>query len=477
MVEGIDGAHGELDVALGIDVIQDFQGDVGDILNVDVFVYYDDAFGKHGLAQRPDRIHDFAGLSGIGFADGDEHQVVKDAFDGKIDVDEFGNRELHQGQENALDGLAHPSIFLRRLADHGGRVNRILPVSDAGDVEDGIFVFERVEAGVISEGALGAEFIEVDVAFKDDFGVGGNFKIDGLALYEFDGLLTEESGDDVFLDIGRGWDDGGEGQGRVGADGNGDLHLAGGAIALRLDGTSGRSCHDVDGGGSPTQAKRRLGWGTLGVGTCLTHVVAVVFGGHFLALPVHSGGALVVDLHTIHSDIPFASFRIAGDDAGQGDEASPVLGPALQDGEIEEREIVALDDFFAGAGRNRLREKLAHLGEHGEHFDFIEETLGRFDVREGADAVGDLIEFVDIEREAHAAGRAELVDQEFGAGIALQVFEEKRFAANDAVFILAVFAFAFGNAVGNLCDFQDRISFSADAFQFAGSIEGFDPVA
>ena len=42
---------------------------------------------------------------------------------------------------------------------------------DAGDVEDRILVFERVEAGVIAEGALGAEFVQIDVAFEDDLGV------------------------------------------------------------------------------------------------------------------------------------------------------------------------------------------------------------------------------------------------------------------------------------------------------------------
>ena len=136
---------------------------------------------------------------------------MKDAFDGKIHVDEFGNCELHQREEDTFDGFAHPGIFLRRLADYGGGVDGMLPVGDAGDVEDGILVFERVEAGVVSEGALGAEFVEVDVALENDFGVGGNFEIDGLALHEFDGLLAKEPGDDVFLDVGRGGDDGGEG--------------------------------------------------------------------------------------------------------------------------------------------------------------------------------------------------------------------------------------------------------------------------
>ena len=287
---------------------------------------------------------------------------------------------------------------------------------------------------MISEGALGAEFVEIDVAFEDDFGVGGDFEIDGLALHEFDGLLAEESGDDVFLDVGRGGDDGGEGEGGVGTDGNGDFHFAGWANAGGEHGASGGTRHDVDGCGFPTQTKSGIGWGAVGRGTRGAEVVAVVFGGNFLALPMHTGGALVIDLHAIHSDIAFAGFGIASDDAGEGDETSSVLRPALQDGEIEEREVVTFDDFFARTGGNGLGKELAHLGEHGEHFDFVEEALGRFDIHEGADAIGDLIEFVDIEREPHTAGGAELVNQELGAGITFQVFEEQSFAADGAVF-------------------------------------------
>ena len=64
---------------------------------------------------------------------------------------------------------------------------------------------------MIAEGAFGAEFVEIDVAFEDDLGVGGNFQIDGLALHQFDRLLAQESGDDEFFDIGRRGHDGGEG--------------------------------------------------------------------------------------------------------------------------------------------------------------------------------------------------------------------------------------------------------------------------
>jgi hypothetical protein len=62
-------------------------------------------------------------------------------------------------------------------------------------VEHGIEVFERVEAGVVSEGAFGAEFVEIDVAFEDDLARGGDFEVYGLALDEFDRSGAEEAGD------------------------------------------------------------------------------------------------------------------------------------------------------------------------------------------------------------------------------------------------------------------------------------------
>ena len=78
------------------------------------------------------------------------------------------------------------------------------------------------------------------------------------------------------------------------------------------------------------------------------HGIAIVLGGDFLALPVHAGGALVVDLHAVHADVALAGFRIAGDDAGQRDETAAILRPALQNGKVEQREVVALDHFLAG---------------------------------------------------------------------------------------------------------------------------------
>ena len=223
MIERVDGAEGELNVALGIDVVGDAEDDFAHVLHIAILIDNQDALGEHGLAERPDGVHDFARVAGIAFADRHDHEVVKDRLDGQIDVDNFWNGELHERQKNALDGLAHPGIFHGRLADDGGGVDGIAAMGDAGDVEDGIVVGQSVEAGVIAEGTLGAELVEADVAFEDNFRGGGDLQIDGLALDELDGLLAEEAGDDEFFYFWRGGDDGGKCGGGIGADGDGDL--------------------------------------------------------------------------------------------------------------------------------------------------------------------------------------------------------------------------------------------------------------
>src|SRR5208282_3659300 len=67
--------------------------------------------------------------------------------------------------------------------------------------------------------------------------------------------------------------------------------------------------------------------------------------------------------------------------------------------------------------------------------------------------------------------RTELVDKKLRAGVALQVLEEQSFPANVSLPIPT-----FRNPVGNFRDLQNRVRFRADALQFAGSVECFDPI-
>src|SRR5437868_10179578 len=210
MVKGVNRAEGELNVALGINVVERLERDLGDVLHIHVFVHDDDALGEHGLSERPDGIHHLAGLPGIGLLDGDDHQVVKNAFYWEIDIHDFGDGQLHQREEDALDRLAHPAVFHRWLANDRGRVNRVFAMRDATDVKHGVLVFEGIEAGVVAERAFGAQFIQMNMSFEDDFSRGGDFEINGFALHELYRLLAQEAGDEVFLYIGGSGDYGGE---------------------------------------------------------------------------------------------------------------------------------------------------------------------------------------------------------------------------------------------------------------------------
>src|ERR1035437_1311278 len=146
---------------------------------------------------------------------------MKDGFDGEMDVGNFGDGHAHGGEEDALDGLAHPSVLHGRLADDGGGVDGVLAMGDAGEMEDGVLVGEGVEAGVVAKGPFGPQLAQLDVAFEDDCGVGGNLEIDGFALNDFDGGASQEAGDEILFDFGRGGGDGGQGGGGIGAEGGG----------------------------------------------------------------------------------------------------------------------------------------------------------------------------------------------------------------------------------------------------------------
>ena len=67
-----------------------------------------------------------------------------------------------------------------------------------------------------------------------------------------------------------------------------------------------------------------------------------MLGGVLLALPVHAGGLPVVDLHAVHADVALAGAgrpRIAGDDAGEGDEGPPSCGQVVEDWEFRQVDV------------------------------------------------------------------------------------------------------------------------------------------
>ena len=299
------------------------------------------------------RVHDLARVAGIALADRDDHQVVKDGLDRQMDVDQFRDGHLHRGQKDALDGLAHPRVFHGRLADDGRGVDGVLAMRDAGEMEDRVLVLERVEAGVVAEGAFGAQLAQLDVAFENDFRVGRNFKVDGLAFDNLNGLAAQESCDQKLFDLGRRGHDGREGRRWIGADGHGDFKPRAFQLSERnlwraVERSAGNADCAASGLGHDCNARALRVEGRIsgGLGR-ITQGFAIVLGSDLLSLPVHARGLAVVNLHAIHADVALARSRIARVHAWQGDETAAIVRPAFEDREIVEIELLAPDHLLA----------------------------------------------------------------------------------------------------------------------------------
>ena len=90
--------------------------------------------------------------------------------------------------------------------------------------------------------------------------------------------------------------------------------------------------------------------------------------------------------------------------------------------------------------------------------------MGGFYVHELADAVGDFVEFFYFEREIHAAGGAELIDEDLGAGMAFDVLEQQSGTAGRGRPASIISAWHLADAVGDFGDFQDGVDFGSDFF-------------
>jgi len=91
---------------------------------------------KHGLAEGPDGVHDLARLAGVGLLDRHQHQVVKDAFDGEMNVDDFGDLHAHGGRKMRSTALPIQASSMGGLPTIGGGVDGVAAMGDAGEVED-----------------------------------------------------------------------------------------------------------------------------------------------------------------------------------------------------------------------------------------------------------------------------------------------------------------------------------------------------
>src|SRR6185295_1945457 len=369
--------------------------------------------------QGPDPIHDLACVTGIVLSYRNNHQVVKDSGERHVIIDDFGKLALQQRKINSLDRFAHPAIFLRRLADDDGLIDRLLAMRNAGDVKHRKLIFKRVVAGVIAERAFNSQLVRIDVAFQHDLGTCRHFDIYRLAFHHLDRFLAQEPGDHHLVQVFGQRHNRREDRHRIGPYGHSYVEPSA-AASLQ---------------------------------------VAKVLSAVFVNLPMHAGGLFVVNLHAIHPAVSFAGRRVIAEHQRHRYVSAAVFGPALDDWKIEKRELAFLQySFFARSVFDDLRKHLSQIGQSRNHLDLLDQALGRFDIGEFRNAFRDFTVVFDTERNQHSLAGAECVDED-GNGVSANVLEQERRAVLP------------GHAVGYFGDLEFNIDLNAYAFQLAGFFE------
>ena len=101
------------------------------------------------------------------------------------------------------------------------------------------------------------------------------------------------------------------------------------------------------------------------------------------------------------------------------------FGQHCRIGKSRSEKLSRLITSLHGPVGDGAREKLTRLGQKRQHLQLVQKTLRRLHIHEHANAACDLVERIDSQRQFHAGVGAELIDQDLGAGMALDVLEEQ----------------------------------------------------
>ena len=372
MIEHINGPHGEPDVALRVHVIERHPPRFHGIAHVDLLVDHHEHLRERHQPLPPQRVHDLVRVSRIFLVDGHEHEVMKPALGRHVVVDDFGRGELEQRQEDALGGVTEIEVFHGRSADDRCGVDRLLAHRHRGDVHLRIQIGFGVEPRVIAERPFDDERIgRIDVAFDHELRVSGHFKIVGDRLGQPHRILAQEAGEEKLVDVGRERRAGGIHAGRITADDDADRHFL---AALRH----------------------------------LPHMLRT----GFMPLPVHRNGALVDLLHAIHADVANTTRRILADDGGHGEIRAAILGPAMEDRDLVEIDLVTAPHNLLTRRRPALhaRRELGDLQQAGQQRQLPKEPIGHLEVHELRNPRTDGIEVIHPQRHGHPPHGTEQVD-------------------------------------------------------------------
>ena len=141
-------------------------------------------------------------------------------------------------------------------------------------------------------------------------------------------------------------------------------------------------------------------------------------------------------LHAIHADVANAARRILRDHHRQRDVRPAVFGPAREDRQLVEIDLVAAPHDFLTRWRADLhaRRKLRHLQQSRQQRQLADKSFGHLEIEQLRDARADRVQVVDAERQRHAPHRTEQVDRHRILAIVVpsrrtDVLEQQRLAA------------------------------------------------
>ena len=312
MVEHVQRPVRDHHVPPPVDVVEHPPRHLGVVMHVHVRIHYHDALAELHLTRSPQGMHHFARVQRIALVHGHQGAVVEPAFFGEVEVDQLWEGEPHQRQEDALGGLAQIGVFHGSLPHDGGGVDGITTVRERRQMEHRIPVGQGVVAGVVAERPFGPGLVELHVPLEHELRMSRHLQVDRVAPHQLHCLAPQETGEEHLVDRPRQRRRGGVGQSGVGADGHRHFH-----------------------------APRRAG---------------VVLGAILVQVPVHAGGVLVEHLQPVHAHVARTGPRMPGEDQGQGDVAARVQGPALEDGERLQIDLVAGEHhLLAGTALDRPR--------------------------------------------------------------------------------------------------------------------------
>ena len=211
------------------------------------------------------------------------------------------HHQREQRRQQRLQQVADEEVLLPRLADDGGRIDRVAPPGEPLDLEHRVVVLQRVVAVVIAERPLRLAHVRADTAHQRELGVGDQ-RVRAAAGDERQARARDQRRQHQLRHVLGQRRDGRQDQRRRSAEEHRDRQV--GAARLR----------------------RR-----------------VVEAAALADLPVQAGAAAIVHVEPVHAEVVPGAIRRLGVDERQRHERAAVLRPARDDRQLVEADVVGDD--------------------------------------------------------------------------------------------------------------------------------------